>query len=148
MVVRKYGWSNLSVSTTGWVTITLSTPFNLNPGQNLEIFWNNMHGSYFSTVYWRSTGVSYNAVSRGYSDNSFASATTSSLGTAMERPNIQITYQPLGRSAAVTEITSPTSYIILGSPLLAQAKIANKGIDTITSCRVNWKVNNVLYAPI
>ena len=139
---------NLNVSNTGWVTIPLSTPFTLPAGQNLEIFWNNMHGSYFSTVYWQSTGVSYNAVSRGYSDNSFASATTSNLATATERPNIQITFLPSGRTAAVTEIVSPRSSIMLGGLLTAQANIANLGTDTITSCRINWSVNNVLYPPV
>lgn len=38
---------SLSVSTTGWATVTLNTPFILSAGQNLEIFWNNMHGSFF-----------------------------------------------------------------------------------------------------
>jgi hypothetical protein len=136
---------SLSVSTTGWATIALNTPFILSAGQNLEIFWNNLHGSYFSTVSWQSTTVSgYNAVSRGYSDASFASAQTSGLATATSRPNLRITYLPLSRTASVAEIVSPASTIITwAANTQASVKIANLGKDTITSCRVNWKVNGV-----
>ena len=38
---------SLSVSTTGWATIALNTPFILSAGQNLEIFWNNLHDLIF-----------------------------------------------------------------------------------------------------
>jgi hypothetical protein len=139
---------SLSVSTTGWATVTLSTPFILNAGQNLEIFWNNMHGNYFSTVYWQSTTVGYNAVSRGYSDNSFVSAQTSSLGTATSRPNIRITYLPLNRSAAVIGMLAPTRSITWGTNLPAVTTIANIGADTITSGRLIGSVNGVLQLPV
>ncbi|HOF16133.1 MAG TPA: hypothetical protein PLF32_05285 [Bacteroidales bacterium] len=129
---------SLSVSTTGWATIALNTPFALKAGENLEIFWNNLHGAYFSTVSWQSTTMGYNAVSRGYSDASFVSAQTTGLGTSSSRPNLRITYLPLQRTASVTEVVSPASTIIpWAANTLASVKIANLGKDTITSCRVN-----------
>jgi len=127
----------------------LNTPFVLMARENLEIFWNNQHGAYFSPVYWRSATMGYNAVSRGYSDASFVSAQTTNLGTATSRPNLRITYLPLPRTASVTEVVSPASTIIpWAANTLASVKIANLGKDTITSCRVNWKVNNASQTPI
>jgi hypothetical protein len=56
-----------------------------------------------------------------------------------ERPNIQITYQPLGRSAAVTEHNFTLLHYYLGSPLLAQAKMLTKVLIPSPLVVVNGK---------
>ena len=55
---------------------------------------------------------------------------------------------PLSRTAGVAEIVSPASIITWAANTQASVKIANQGKDTITSCRVNWKVNNIAQTPI
>jgi hypothetical protein len=82
-------WSDsIRVTASGWVEITLNTPFVLPAGKNLLIYWNHQHGSYYSTSHtWAHTTTSSNTVAYGYSDNSFSAATISYLNNNNVRPN-------------------------------------------------------------
>jgi hypothetical protein len=72
----------------GWVEITLDTPFYLPANKNLEIIWENRHGSFNVTTHaWACTSTSnYMTV---YTRGASFPASTASL--SLSRPNIKIT---------------------------------------------------------
>ena len=112
-VVQQVWRGTYACPSPGWWTVVLDTAFYLPPGMNLEIFWENYHGSYYTglnpTFAYTSTPV--NRVVHGQSDNSFPSPTT--VGSAiLNRPDIKITKEmPLelyaGYNLILSSVVSP-----------------------------------------
>ena len=90
-VGAKQVWTGTYSGTTGWVERTLDTMFYLPAGMNLEIFWDNQHGSYYTTnnPTWAYTTMPANMTVYGQSDGSFATATTITNYTT-NRPNVKL----------------------------------------------------------
>jgi len=135
-------WTGTLSCVQGWVEITLSTPYILPAGSNLQIFWHHNMGTYPGSAYTFYYTSATNMAADAYSDASFPSGSSGNLTDI--RPNIKITWMPLMRSAAVTGMLAPARSITWSTNLPAVTTIANVGTDTITSCRVNWSVNGVL----
>ena len=51
------------------------------------------------------------------------------------------------KNGKCNEVVSPIAKVFLEANLQASAKLPIRK-DTITSCRVNWKVNNIAQTPI
>ncbi|NLE62547.1 MAG: hypothetical protein GX612_01735, partial [Bacteroidales bacterium] len=100
-------WTGTLNCVQGWVEITLQTPFILPAGSNLHLHWHHNMGTYPGSSYTFYYTSATNMAVDAYSDASFPSGSSGSV-TAY-RPNTRITWMPLGRSAAVTQITSPSS---------------------------------------
>ena len=132
-------WTGTLNLVQGWVEITLTTPYLLPAGANLMLHWHHKMGSWKSSSYVFKYTTKSNTVVYAQSDSNFPDGSSGSLSD--NRPNIRLTLKPLSRTASVTEIVTPAKSISWGTNLPASAKIANLGSDTITSCKVNWKVN-------
>ncbi|MBP7103087.1 MAG: T9SS type A sorting domain-containing protein [Bacteroidales bacterium] len=139
-------WTGTLSCVQGWVEITLSTPYILPAGSNLQIFWHHNMGTYPGSAYTFYYTSATNMAADAYSDASFPSGSSGNLTDI--RPNIKITWMPLMRSAAVVGMLAPARSITWSTNLPAVTTIANVGTDTITSCRVNWSVNGVLQTPV
>ncbi len=139
-------WTGTFSLVNGWVEITLSTPFTLPANANLMLHWHHNMGSYPGYDYQFKYTIKNNTVVYAQDNGIFPDGLSGTISN--NRPNIRITWKPSVRTASVTEIISPTSKIISwGTNIQASAKIANVGTDTITSCRVNWKINDSLQTP-
>ncbi|MEI7920263.1 MAG: hypothetical protein WCH65_09365, partial [bacterium] len=123
-----------AVGSVGWRTITLSTPFILNSGQNLEVL---VECNYGTTGTGTSTGnaVRYSSVTNACqnirADNS---APTGSCTVSNNRPNIQITIACSGTPTAGTAGTTPQT-VCSGST----ASMSVTGYSTTSGITLQWQ---------
>jgi hypothetical protein len=95
----------------GWQTITLTTPFNYSGSNNLEFLFENNSGAYTNSFeYFYVTSYSTNLTRRDFEDAAFPSSCYN-CGLSSYRPNIQLT---MGCSPSTT-VTPTTATVCLGS---------------------------------
>ncbi len=110
-------WTGTLSIATGWVEITLNTPFFLPEGMHLEIFWSNQSNSIITNVnLWALTTLSYPAVAYGRSNSSFSAAISNTQSPLYTRPDIKLTthrtsspYQ--GDNLAVLSLVEPVNNV-------------------------------------
>ena len=113
-VGAKQVWKGTISGPAGWVERTLDTAFFLPAGMNLQIFWNNQHGTYYtsSNPTWMHTSISYQGTVHGYADGSWSAATTATSSFLSSRPNVKLGKKPVfqsyqGYDLALLSVTSP-----------------------------------------
>lgn len=139
----------------GWFEVVLTTPFEYDDQQNLQIYWENRDGSY-TTGYpsFLSTSVS-NLCYRNYADNSFPTGN----GTSEDRPNIKLAGQSKGCNsprvpftvnvlgqpdydAAIFDIPYPNTGTELSTSEVVTISIWNSGGLPISNFDVNYQIDN------
>lgn len=125
-------YSGTPSNTTGYRTITLSTPFFVPAGQNLEILVETNYGG-------TGTGDSYGNRCR-YTTGSTTSliqanntAPTGNLGVCGGRPNIQLSFNPPAYSASFTAMNTGSSNWCPGETRNVTVTVTNTGTATWTN---------------
>jgi hypothetical protein len=130
-----------------WYDITLSTPFELPPGYNLLVYWENRDRFGAGEVNWKSTV--FNAPMAVYR-NEWGGFPSGGTPTATStRTNMRFWVSANGNaqdtSVALESINLPVSgNTPAGIPTPVHVTIGNKGIQNLTFCNIQWKLNGVL----
>jgi beta-lactam-binding protein with PASTA domain len=125
------GWttvrqSNLSILTTGWVTITFTTPFNYNGTQNLEvdISFNNSSGSSSGTCQYTNSSLARSVTyctNSVYGDPLTWTGSTPTPGASTSFPNIRLGYATatvpnvVGMTQAAAQAAIISANLVAGS---------------------------------
>jgi hypothetical protein len=126
----------------GWNTHTFSTCFNWDGTSNLIIetcYANTGAATTGARTFW-TTALGFNASAYSYSAVCGQNVTPD---LSPNRPNMQLSISPDIMDAAVTAITSPTSFITVGSNNPVSITIKNTACSgNLTSATVGYRINN------
>jgi negative regulator of sigma E activity len=143
-----YNNPSQSVSGSGWITITLTTPF-VYTGGSLEIAfdWNlsGVSGNPATGKFdWQYTAGFQDYIVGGVAASTPPTAMSSNVSAYKHRPNIQITYStPAGLDASITPIVS--NICPSNSPI--ELTLGNSAVDGLDSVTIAWSVNGVAQTP-
>ncbi len=144
-----YTASSYSLSSAGWTSFTLSTPFVWDGTSNIiiETCFDNTAYTSASNVF-ASTVPSGTVWSRSSDGQTGCTMTGGSARTL--RPNIRINIvgsSDLTNDIGVAHIINPNSGILVGTNYDVIVDLKNFGVDTITSAQINWSIDGVIKAP-
>ncbi len=147
---------NITWNGGGWREIVLTTPFNYNGIDNLEIGWTNNDGSWSSGYPTFRYSYASNAAQYRYQDGSFP---TSSGNLTGDRANLKLTGMSVGcpservpvsayvtnipnYDVSVNAIISPTSGFVLSNCETVSVEITNWGSMDVTSIPLTLELNS------
>jgi hypothetical protein len=141
----------LGATEAGWVEIDLETPFNLPPGKNLMVYWNNKAGYYDAWSYvWNHSYTPFYSVAYGYSwdFNDAIDPNNWNLMNDYYRPNARFyvyntdASKILDNSVALLSIdVSDTVTVAPGVQIPIVVTIKNKGKLNLDSITISYSIN-------
>jgi parallel beta-helix repeat protein len=161
-------WTGNHQAYIGWNTFTLQTPFVLNNGQNLEVYFIHKDGAWAGSKngYWRYTNTSASTGTAPYNNDAYRCTYRYADGYATGAANDILTltgsrYQafanamftfenlPSDTSAGLVEFVSPVTIgSAVGSSIPVTVRLKNKGVDDIHTCQLTLKINGTTYPAI
>ncbi len=143
-----YSPTSYTVTSTGWQTINLSTPFNWDGTSNLmiEICFDNT--AYTSDSPVKASSAAGKSWARRVDGSSGCSLTGGSSQST--RPNIKIEItgsSDLINDLGVMNILNPTTGVIVGDTFEVKVDLKNFGVDTIRNGLINWTYDGTSQTP-
>ncbi|MDR0604344.1 MAG: hypothetical protein LBG80_08600, partial [Bacteroidales bacterium] len=134
-----------AANVTGWVEITLDQSFRLTPGKNLLIYWLHQNGDYtWGMPSFANSITAANTVAYGFSDYSFAEATSAAYSSVTNRRSDARFYLErnyISNSASVSINIEEQIAVSASSRIPVIAVIKNQGLSDLGTVNVSYSVN-------